>query len=177
MRRSTVRIRETAPSPRQPNRPLAVTGCPPGVLGGSDGPRRIKLLARIEGPIVSAHPEPPHLPAERPDSVTWINRERTPAPGLPAPPAEPPSVIPAFIRNNPSRWAMAGGVLLLVLIALGVARHYMKPATPVGGAAASQPSLPLVTAAAPGTRSVTSTVTFTGTIHARYDMPISAEGE
>lgn len=127
---------------------------------------------------MSAHPEPPHLPAERTDSITWINRERTPSPELPAPPSEPPpSPIPAFIRNNPSRWAIGAGVLLLVLIALGVARHFMKPAAPGGGIASQPQSLPLVSAAAPGTRSVTSTVTFTGTIHARYDMPISAEGE
>jgi RND family efflux transporter MFP subunit len=110
--------------------------------------------------------------------VTWINRERTPAHSAPAPAdGAPSSPIPAFIRNNPSRWAIAGGVLLLVLIALGVARHYMKPAAPAGGLASQQQSLPLVSAAAPGIRSVTSTVTFTGTIHARYDMPISAEGE
>ena len=129
---------------------------------------------------MNAHPEPPpHLPAERPDSVTWINRERTPSHGVPAaPPAEPPSPIPAFMRKNPSRWAIGAGVLLLVLIALGVARHFTKPAAPGGGAASQQQqSLPLVSAAAPGTRSVTSTVTFTGTIHARYDMPISPEGE
>lgn len=124
---------------------------------------------------MSAHPEPPHLPAERNESVTWINRERTPH-AAPAPVSEPPSPLPAFIRNNPSRWAIGAGVLLLVLIALGVARHYMKPSAPTGGIA-SQQSLPLVSAAAPGVRSVTSTVTFTGTIHARYDMPISAEGE
>ena len=129
---------------------------------------------------MSAHPEPPHppkLPADRTDSVTWISRERVPAHDVPVPVGgAPASAIPAFIRNNPSRWAIVGGVLLLVLIALGVARHFTKPATPVGGAA-SQPSLPLVSAAAPGIRSVTSTVTFTGTIHARYDMPISPEGE
>src|SRR5262245_13187831 len=52
----------------------------------------------------------------------------------------------------------------------------MKPASPVAGSG-SEPSLPLVSAAAPGVKSVTSTVTFTGSIHARYDMPISAEGE
>jgi RND family efflux transporter MFP subunit len=74
------------------------------------------------------------------------------------------------------RWAFGVGVLLFLLIALGVTRHYLKPATP-GAGAGPQASLPLVSASAPGTRSVTSTVTFTGTIHARYDMPISAEGE
>jgi RND family efflux transporter MFP subunit len=52
----------------------------------------------------------------------------------------------------------------------------MSPAAP-GAANTQQPALPLVTVMAPGAQSVTSTVSFTGTIHARYDMPISPEGE
>ena len=50
------------------------------------------------------------------------------------------------------------------------------------GRAAAAPNvpnetLPLVSASVPGVRSVTSTVTFIGALAARYDMPISAEGE
>jgi RND family efflux transporter MFP subunit len=80
------------------------------------------------------------------------------------------------IRNNPSRLVIAGVVVVVLLIALAVARHFMKPAAPTA-AAAQQGQLPLVSARAPGIQSVRSTVSFTGTIHARYDMPISAEGE
>jgi RND family efflux transporter MFP subunit len=131
----------------------------------------------FRGPIVSAHPEPPHLSdklPDRTDSVTWINREHTPH-GVPEPVGEPGSVVPAFIRKNPRRWTVVGVVLLLALVALTVARHYLKPGTPV--AVLEQQSLPLVTAAAPGIQAVTSTVSFTGTIQARYDMSISPEGE
>jgi len=81
-----------------------------------------------------------------------------------------------MIRNNPSRWIIAGVVVGVLLIALAVARHYTKPAAP-GAAASQQQQLPLVSASVPGIQAVKSTVTFTGTIQARYDMAISAEGE
>ncbi len=81
-----------------------------------------------------------------------------------------------MIRNNPSRWIIAGVVIGVLLIALAVARHYTKPAAP-GAAASQQQQLPLVSASVPGIKAVKSTVTFTGTIQARYDMAISAEGE
>jgi RND family efflux transporter MFP subunit len=42
---------------------------------------------------------------------------------------------------------------------------------------ASQQAIPLVSVTSPGVTSVTSTVTFTGTISARYDMPIGIEGD
>ncbi len=61
-------------------------------------------------------------------------------------------------------------------MALLVARHYTQPAVP-GAAASPESQLPLVSVSTPGTKAVTSTVSFTGTIHARYDMPISPEGE
>ncbi len=38
-------------------------------------------------------------------------------------------------------------------------------------------TIPLVTASMPGVSPITSTVAFTGTINARYDMPIGTEGE
>jgi len=80
------------------------------------------------------------------------------------------------IRNNSSRLILVGVGILVLLVAIAVARHFMKPAGP-SAAAAQQTQLPLVSASAPGIQAVRSTVSFTGTIHARYDMPISAEGE
>jgi HlyD family secretion protein len=121
---------------------------------------------------VAAHPEHPH--AERTDSVTWLNRDRAPHG---APSATDSSIPgPEFVRTNPGKWIIGGVVLLVLLIAAAVARHYMKPAAPAA-AIAQQRQIPLVTAGAPGIKAVKSTVTFTGTIHARYDMPISGEGE
>jgi RND family efflux transporter MFP subunit len=51
-----------------------------------------------------------------------------------------------------------------------------KPEAPKT-AAVSDAELPLVTVMKPEFKSVTASVTFTGTISARYDMPIGAEGE
>jgi HlyD family secretion protein len=86
------------------------------------------------------------------------------------------SPLLASLRNNPSRWIMGGAVLLLILVAALVARHFLKPA-PLDAARLAQTQLPVVSVVSPGVKAVNSTVSFTGTISARYDMPISAEGE
>jgi HlyD family secretion protein len=125
---------------------------------------------------VSAHPEPPHHDSlAHKEAVTWINREKPLTP-VPASEEPPRGGLPAVIRNNPSRLIIGGVVVLVLVIAIAIARHYMQPAAPTA-AAAQQAQQPLVTASAPGIKAVRSTVSFTGTIHARYDMPISAEGE
>jgi RND family efflux transporter MFP subunit len=99
-----------------------------------------------------------------------------PAPNEPPPEDTPPSGLPALARNNPSRWIVGGFLVLAVVIALLVARHYMQPAAP-GVVAGPDSQLPLVSVSTPGAQAVKSTVSFTGTIHARYDIPISPEGE
>jgi RND family efflux transporter MFP subunit len=96
--------------------------------------------------------------------VTYIGRERIPQP------------VTAPAPTIPSRWIIGGAIALLLIIALLVARHFMKPA-PVAGGNLQQTQAPLVSVMTPSLKAVQSTVTFTGTIHARYDMPISAEGE
>jgi HlyD family secretion protein len=125
---------------------------------------------------VAAHPEHPHSdPSDHKDSVTWINRDKLAHSAAPA--ADTPrSGTPDIIRNYPSRWIIGGVLVLVLLIVAAVVRQYMKPAAP-GAAIAQQKQIPLVTAAAPGIQAVKSTVSFTGTIQARYDMPIGAEGE
>lgn len=127
---------------------------------------------------MGAYPEHPHSDVpERRDSVTWIGRDRFPHP--PAPAAEPEQgrfPLLANLRNNPSRWIIGSAVVLFLVVGLLVARHFMQPA-PVNPAQVAQLQLPVVSVIAPGTKAVQSTVSFTGTIHARYDMPISAEGE
>jgi HlyD family secretion protein len=125
---------------------------------------------------VAAHPEhPPSDSPDRKDSVTWINRDKHPH-GPTAAADTPASGMPDIIRNNPSRWIIGGVVVLVLLIVAAVVRQYTKPAAPAA-AISQQKQIPLVTASAPGIQAVKSTVTFTGTIQARYDMPIGAEGE
>jgi HlyD family secretion protein len=125
---------------------------------------------------VGAHPEHPHPESpERRDSVTWINRDRLTPASAPAAPEDVGFPWPAVVRNNPSRWIIGGIVALVLIIALLVTRHVMQPA-PLA-AADPQQQLPLVSVISPGVKAVQTTVSFTGTIHARYDMPISGEGE
>jgi HlyD family secretion protein len=52
-----------------------------------------------------------------------------------------------------------------------------QTADPALATLATQRAIPLVSVTSPGVTSVTSTVTFTGTISARYDMPIGIEGD
>lgn len=128
---------------------------------------------------MAAHPEHPHIKehSERSDSVTWIGRDRL---AHPPPATEQPPAKPGFtdiIRHNPSRWIIAIVIALIVIAALVWARHSSTSSAPVAAGGAQDQSLPLVSVMTPRAQAVKSTVSFTGTIHARYDMPISAEGE
>ena len=94
-------------------------------------------------------------------------------------PAKPKSELPwrDRIAQTPRKWiAIAIGVLLAIVAVVWAATRSSSPNAPAPGAAADQ-ELPLVTVTQPQFKSVTGNVTFTGTISARYDMPIGAEGE
>ncbi len=73
-----------------------------------------------------------------------------------------------------SRWIVAAAATLVAVAAIVWAQR-----APDGEDAANGPqeSIPLVTITVPGLTAVTSTVTFTGALAARYDMPIGTEGE
>lgn len=68
---------------------------------------------------------------------------------------------------------MAAMLVLLAAVGVGLALRAAHP--PVSSRPADQ--IPLVTVAVPGRVPVSSTVSFTGAIAARYDMPIGVEGE
>lgn len=72
------------------------------------------------------------------------------------------------------RWIAAGAAALVAVVAIVWAKrapgNSQEPVDP-------DKALPLVTVTVPGLKPVTSTVTFTGALAARYDMPIGAEGE
>ncbi|MBS0478573.1 MAG: efflux RND transporter periplasmic adaptor subunit [Proteobacteria bacterium] len=75
------------------------------------------------------------------------------------------------------RWIIAGVIAVLVLIAAFV---MLRPGKPVpGGAAGGQQAeqLPPVTVAAPGNNVVDRTITGTGSLAARVDMPVGVAGE
>jgi HlyD family secretion protein len=125
---------------------------------------------------LAAHPElPPPEPGERHETVTWVGREHLPQAANPVLPEYAPFPLPSFVRRNPRPWIIGLVALLLLVVGLLLAHRFMKPA--VDPLAMRDAQLPVVSVISPGVKSVQSTVTFTGTIHARYDMPISAEGE
>lgn len=82
---------------------------------------------------------------------------------------------PDRVKQAPLKWAAIGLGVLLALAAMIWATRSSSPGAPPPTAA--QQSLPLVTVMTPEFKAVTATVTFTGTIAARHDMPIGAEGE
>jgi HlyD family secretion protein len=89
-----------------------------------------------------------------------------------APP--PPYAAPPPFWRQP-RVLGVGLVVVLVVVAAAVITAKMRaPATP---AAAASDAAPLVTVRAPGRSSVSTIVSFTGGIVARYDQPIGVEGE
>jgi len=125
---------------------------------------------------VGAQPEqhPELLKSE--EQVTWIGRDRAAIGAVtPAFDAESASKtrIPDLERN---RW-IALGVGAALLIAAIVTVALVRLHSAATGSTLSEGAIPLVTAVAPGAQTVTSTVSFTGAIAARFDMPIGTEGE
>lgn len=110
------------------------------------------------------------------DRVAYIARDRTPV----EPSTQPGGVVGSRLAVLRTRrgMAMAFGLgLLVLLLVLLATRPWSGASTPALPAAGSQVSIPLVSVISPELKAVTSTVSFTGSIHARNDMPIGPEGE
>lgn len=115
-------------------------------------------------------PDPPPTHGE---PVTWIGRDR---PFERVPPREPAGLVrlPEVLRG---RWKWtAGAIAALLLIAL-LAWRLMAGGAKPHDTLAEHSGIPLVTVIVPGLQAVTSSVSFTGAIAARYDMPIGNEGD
>lgn len=114
-------------------------------------------------------PQPESNQAQDGQPVTWIGRNDAvslDAPLTGAPPAG---------RWTPARLGLVGVGAALALVALGAALYF---GTNRGSASSTtEGAIPLVSAAVPGVSPITTTVAFTGTINARYDLPIGTEGE
>jgi HlyD family secretion protein len=109
------------------------------------------------------------------EQVTWIGRDRAGFDRLlPAEPAAKPASPIGLPADPRTRWIAIGVGVLAVLGAIVWATHRGGPAHV---ALADQQNIPLITVVTPGIRSVTSNVTFTGAIFARYDMPIGNDGD
>ena len=106
-------------------------------------------------------------------TVVSIDREPRPAPTA----GTTESNLPAWLarwKGNRRAWIVAGIVLLIVAVVL---LRTMRSGGPGGVAPLSQESIPLVSVVTPTLVPVSSTVTFTGTIFARYDIPIGVQGD
>jgi len=132
---------------------------------------------------VGTNPEHVSPPESRGEPVTWIGRDRPgsdrivldnllhPATYAPAPIAEGGSAV-----QFPRRLLPIGIALLAVALVAAVLWRVMHPkAAPL--TLAEQQSIPLISVMTPGVKPVTSTVSFTGAIAARYDMPIGNDGD
>jgi HlyD family secretion protein len=122
---------------------------------------------------VGANAEHKINPTTSPEPVRWIGRE-PPAEG--AVPLPPTTSVPTAGGTGNSRW-IALGVATAIIGAVAYILWRGHTEDPATAAMAHQQSIPLVSVVSPGVTPVTSTVTFTGAIAARYDMPIGIEGD
>jgi HlyD family secretion protein len=113
-------------------------------------------------------PQPESNNAQDKQPIAWIGRQDAANVG------ETAVTEPAVVGWSRRRLAtvLIGGALAIV--ALGAAIYF---GTRRGDSSITEGTIPLVTASMPGVSPITSTVAFTGTINARYDMPIGTEGE
>jgi HlyD family secretion protein len=110
------------------------------------------------------------------EAVAWIGRdnaafERVSATTVPPFDAAPPTGPSARVK-----WTLGAAAVLLAL-AVATAVWMSRASAPSATLLAHDQSIPLVSVMSPGITSVTSSVTFTGAISARYDMPIGIDGD
>ncbi|MGH8268132.1 MAG: efflux RND transporter periplasmic adaptor subunit [Steroidobacteraceae bacterium] len=84
-------------------------------------------------------------------------------------------IEPAEGAGARRKW-LVGGVALAVLLAVG-ATLWVTHSKPALVPLADRDNIPLISVMIPGLKPVTTSVTFTGAIAARYDMPIGNEGD
>ena len=113
------------------------------------------------------------LPIERISGDAWA--------GAPATSAAASTVVqhPASDAGSPGRLKWTLGILaIIVALAVATAAWMSHSAAPAAATTlANEQSIPLVSVQSPGVTAVTSNVTFTGAISARYDMPIGIDGD
>ncbi|MBV8147138.1 MAG: efflux RND transporter periplasmic adaptor subunit [Gammaproteobacteria bacterium] len=118
-------------------------------------------------------------PETRGEPVTWIGRdrafERSPEP--PAAREARPRFGLSLDASGTNRWKWSLGALAAVLLIALVAWKLLAGGAKPQAALADRGGTPLVSVIVPGAKPVTSSVTFTGAIAARYDMPIANEGD
>jgi RND family efflux transporter MFP subunit len=119
---------------------------------------------------------PEHIvspPENRGEPVTWISRDRlTERPEATEPPF---ALTPPPERSNRWKWTL-GALVALLLVGL-IAWKLLAGGSKPHETLADRGGIPLVSVLVPGKQTVSSSVSFTGAIAARYDMPIANEGD
>jgi HlyD family secretion protein len=110
-------------------------------------------------------------PTGQDEQVTWIGRDR---PRVEA--AEPPFALTPP-RAPSSRWKWTVSAIVAALVVAVLAWKLLAGAAKPQTALADRGGIPLVSVIVPGQQAVTSNVSFTGAIAARYDMPIANDGD
>ena len=124
---------------------------------------------------MGANPEPKlDSPAEPNEQVTWIGRDAIPH----APDLSEDRPHPGTAEGRPGGRAtwIAGAVIAAIALA-GAAYWKVHSSASSTTSLANRATAPLVTVVMPTLKPVTTAVTFTGTIAARYDMPIGIDGD
>jgi HlyD family secretion protein len=114
-------------------------------------------------------PQPDSNLASHEQPVTWIG-------GQDAANTHERAGIAPERRRGRGWWVAIGVGALVAAAAVWAAMHYLS-GSPAAADTGSEGAVPLVTALAPGLSPVTATVSFTGTINARYDISIGTDGE
>jgi len=109
------------------------------------------------------------------EPLRWIGREPASQEAI-VPLAPPETSVSDGGGSARAKW-MAAAVAAAVVAVVALILWRGHTADPAVATLATQQAVPLVSVTSPGVTSVTSTVTFTGTIAARYDMPIGIEGD
>lgn len=123
----------------------------------------------------------------RGEPIAWIGRDHAPiervlGEGRANPAVDEPATIlhhPATDAGSPSRlrWTL-GALIVFIALAIAAALWMYRSSTPAAPTTlAEQQNIPVVSVTSPGVRGVTTNVTFTGAISARYDMPIGVDGD
>ena len=84
--------------------------------------------------------------------------------------------LPGEVAPRRRLWWIAGAAALVILIVAWFVMHGKPAASPSGGDSA-QAQIPTVSVAAPGRRTIERTVSATGSLAARIDMPVGVAGE
>jgi HlyD family secretion protein len=120
----------------------------------------------------------PDPTAAEPEPIAWIGRERPSIERLAEPePGPVGAMTPGAPRSRARLLWTLGSLAVVLLVVLGAWKLFGGAAKPAQATLADSGAVPLVSVIVPRLQSVTSNVSFTGAIAARYDMPIANEGE